>query len=106
MGSRRYSCARIVSRKAVGFGLSSGVGALGMHQAAAVAARWKELRPAVTDRAALRCRRTKRHALRVALQQSMPDDAPGHETPSSAARAGDGALELRWMAHNAGYEHP
>src|SRR3989475_11946646 len=102
MGSRRYSCARIVSRKAVGFGLSSGVGALGIHQAAAVAAGREDFRPAVTDRAALRGRKAKRHALRKAVPQEKPQEAPGQEKAASACPAGGGGMEDRWVGYKTG----
>src|ERR1700737_4812535 len=41
----------------------------------------------------------------MAIQQQMSHHAPGKEAANAAAIAGHGALELRWMADDAGYNH-
>src|ERR1700724_3687540 len=41
----------------------------------------------------------------MAIQQQMSHHAPGKEAANAAAIAGHGALEFRWMADDAGYNH-
>ena len=53
LGRRRHTRARIVYRQTDRLGVSAGVGALRVHQAAALAARRKSFRSAAADRAAL-----------------------------------------------------
>ena len=77
-----------VHRQAIRLSVSAGLGPFGVHQTAALPARWKDLRSAPADRAALRRREERLRHFRLALQQQSEEHATGQEAAHRPAGTG------------------